>query len=200
MRAETRSLSGGTDRGGTARAPQLGEGGDVADVRLDVEVPGGHHRSPIGNVDEAEGVAELVRDGYGEGTRAEIDVDEDFPARRIEEAVRRRRRRLKVKGHGARRTVSRGITGESTRGRVARASRHKDLPSGGRVPPFDGARDASSLVRGRAGIEEDGDGTAGRDRSAESPPHQRQSHRMKLRRIPRRTEGGEGKQRGGRGS
>jgi len=161
MRAETRSLSGGAVRGGTARAPQLGEGGDVADVRLNVEVPGGHHRSPIGDVDEAEGVPEFVRDGYGEGTRPEIDVDEDFPARRIEEAVRRRRRRLKVKGHGARRIVSRGITGGSTRGLVARAGCHEDLASGGRVPPVDGAHDACSLVRGRAGIEKDDDGTAG---------------------------------------
>ena len=158
MRAETRSLARGSDRGGTARAPHLLEGADVAEVRLDVEVPGGHHRRPIGDVDEAEGVPELVRDRYGEGTRAEIDIDEDFPARRVEVTVRRRRRPLKMKGHGARR---RGSTGGSTRARVARAGRHEDLRSGSRIPPVDGARDAGSLLRGRAGIENDGDGTAG---------------------------------------
>jgi hypothetical protein len=151
MRAETRSLVRGPDRGGTARAPQTHEGGDVADVRLYVEIPGGHHRGPIGDVDEAEGVAELVRDGHGEGTRLEIDVDEDFPARRVEEAVRGRRRSLKVKGHGARRIVTRRI--------VSRG--HEDLPTGSGIPPVDGARNTCSLVRGRAGIEKDGDGTAG---------------------------------------
>ena len=136
-----------------APAPQLGKVGGVLCIRRDLDVARVHDGGAPRDVNETEGVAELVRDHDGERISRQIIIDEDLAARRIEEAVRGRGGRLKEERHREAR----------------RATERQARPREG-VPPIDRGASSHPLVDRHVGLERDAHGLtrieAGRGRAA----------------------------------